>query len=141
MQSVVDQNIIMRHMTEYCSYVSTMWYFTLCRMFIRMLWYVDTPDICTSWMPSHSEAVENITEYPHMHITVEAILNVFHLMHYASSIWSIFLFPKLQQLMVLNQEAKVTFLKLVHCPFLHQLPYISIAKYRKRDKVIGFMAI
>jgi hypothetical protein len=43
--------------------------------------------------------------------------------------------------MVLNQEAKVTFLKLVHYPFLHQLPYISIAKYTKKDKEIGLMAV
>jgi hypothetical protein len=43
--------------------------------------------------------------------------------------------------MVLNQEAKVTFPKLVHRPFLNQLPYISIAKYRKRDKENGLMAI
>jgi hypothetical protein len=43
--------------------------------------------------------------------------------------------------MVLNQEAEVNFLKLVQCPFLHQLPYISIAKYRKTDKEIDLMAI
>jgi len=69
-----------------------------------------------------------------MHITAEVILNLFHLMHHDSSTQPIFLFPSLQQFMVLNQEAKVTFLKLVHYPFLHQLSYISIAKYRKRDK-------
>ena len=76
-----------------------------------------------------------------MHITAEAILNLYHLMHRASSSRPIFLFPTLQPFMVLNQEAKVTFLKLVCCPFLHQLPYISIAKYRKRDKENGFMTI
>jgi hypothetical protein len=42
--------------------------------------------------------------------------------------------------MVLNQEAEVTFVNLVHYPFLHQLPYISIAEYMK-NKEIGLMAI
>jgi hypothetical protein len=77
----------------------------------------------------------------HTHITAEAILNLFHLMHHASSSQPIFLFPTLQQFMVLNQEAKVTFLKLVHYPFLHQLSYISIAKCRKRENEIALMAI
>jgi len=77
----------------------------------------------------------------HTHITAEAVLNLFHLMHHASSSQPTFLFFTFQQFMVLNQEAKVTFLKLVHYPFLHQLSYISIAKYRKRDKEIGSMAI
>jgi len=141
MRSAIDWNVVLQCATEYCSYVNTIWHFTLCNMFIRMLMICWTPDICTSWVPSHSEAPGNITEYPHMHITAEAILNLLHLMHHASSSWPSFLFPTLQQFMVLNQEAKITFLKLFHCLFFHQLPYISIAKYMKRDKDIGMIAI